>query len=308
MEINFQRHHAAMLLKYSGISFIAGAVNHGFFSGERSLWTAAVGMGLFVVGAVMEHRLTRDHDSDKNDGLFRALLIGALLSIGLGFFTGGLQHFPDSPSRSAWVVPLGCFISIVAFAFDPSFKWKKSSVVYSAILGTFVSLGSYGVWQWLEQNPQYLGAHAHGPQADEGSPVALTALKVDRTVNIRMDDTFRFTPNQLSVKEGETLRLVVTNAGKSPHELVLGSQVEIRNHAEIMKTAISHDDHSSGASITLAPGATGDLVIKFSQAGAFEMACLIPGHYEAGMKGTVKVAMVTSDQSKQKHDHSSHKH
>lgn len=39
MEINFQRHHAAMLLKYSGISFIAGAVNHGFFSGERSLWT-----------------------------------------------------------------------------------------------------------------------------------------------------------------------------------------------------------------------------------------------------------------------------
>jgi uncharacterized cupredoxin-like copper-binding protein len=123
-----------------------------------------------------------------------------------------------------------------------------------------------------------------------------------------MDDTFRFTPNQLSVKEGETLRLVVTNAGKSPHELVLGSEVEIRNHAEIMKTAISHDDHSSGASITLAPGATGDLVIKFSQAGAFEMACLIPGHYEAGMKGTVKVAMVTSDQSKQKHDHGSHKH
>ena len=45
-----------MLLKYSGISFISGAVNHGFFSGERSLWTALVGMVLFVLGAWLEHR------------------------------------------------------------------------------------------------------------------------------------------------------------------------------------------------------------------------------------------------------------
>ena len=44
MTFAFQHHHGAMLLKYSGISFISGAVNHGFFSGERSLWTAAAGM------------------------------------------------------------------------------------------------------------------------------------------------------------------------------------------------------------------------------------------------------------------------
>ena len=47
----FQHQHGAMLLKYSGISFISGAVNHGFFSGERSLWTAAIGIVLFVLGA-----------------------------------------------------------------------------------------------------------------------------------------------------------------------------------------------------------------------------------------------------------------
>jgi hypothetical protein len=56
MTASFQIQHSAMLLKYSGISFISGAVNHGFFSGERSLWTAAVGIVLFVVGAWMEHR------------------------------------------------------------------------------------------------------------------------------------------------------------------------------------------------------------------------------------------------------------
>jgi hypothetical protein len=50
MALTFQAHHASMLLKYAGISFISGAVNHGFFSGERSLWTAGVGIVLFVLG------------------------------------------------------------------------------------------------------------------------------------------------------------------------------------------------------------------------------------------------------------------
>lgn len=54
MTASFEIQHSAMLLKYSGISFISGAVNHGFFSGERSLWTAAIGIVLFVVGAWMD--------------------------------------------------------------------------------------------------------------------------------------------------------------------------------------------------------------------------------------------------------------
>jgi len=126
MSFAFQHHHGAMLLKYSGISFISGAVNHGFFSGERSLWTAAAGMALFVLGAVLEHRLAQD-PSQASRGLLRTLIIGSLLSIGLGFFTGGLQHFPDSPARSAWVVPLGFLISVPALALDGKHAWGRGS-------------------------------------------------------------------------------------------------------------------------------------------------------------------------------------
>ena len=92
MTFAFQHRHGAMLLKYSGIRFISGAVNHGFFSGERSLWTAAIGMVLFVLGALLEHRLSDSVDEPEQSSLLRTLIIGALLSIGLGFFTGGLQH------------------------------------------------------------------------------------------------------------------------------------------------------------------------------------------------------------------------
>ena len=182
MNTNFQLHHGAMLLKYSGISFISGAVNHGFFSGERSLWTAAVGVLLFVLGATMEHRLT-DASDEAPASLSHTLMWGALLSVGLGFFTGGLQHFPDSPSRSAWVVPLGFFISILAMALNGAFRWQRDSTLYTVIGGLLISLLSYGAWQWLEQHPLYLGTHAHaGNEAPEhdhrDSQTGLTSMIV----------------------------------------------------------------------------------------------------------------------------------
>ncbi len=322
MRDSFQHQHAAMLLKYSGISFISGAVNHGFFSGERSLWTAAAGILLFVAGALMLHRL--EDDTGPREGLWKTLLLGALLSVGLGFFTGGLQHFPDSPARSAWVVPLGFAISVPAMALSTSGAWRPASTLYALVAGVLISLGSYGTWQWLERNPQYLGGHAHGAQGhgsgeDHGAAASssgMTALKVDRSIDIRMGDDMRFSPNQIEVKAGETLKLRVYNDGKLPHELVLGTDEEIKQHADEMKKGVPHAAHShgGGAAIALAPGQSGELVVRFAQASTLQMACLIPGHYEGGMRGKVQVnagATPPSNPGKSAsaaHDHSAHKH
>jgi len=326
MTFAFQHHHGAMLLKYSGISFISGAVNHGFFSGERSLWTAAIGMVLFVIGAAMEHRLS-DNPQEQANGLLRTLVLGALLSIGLGFFTGGLQHFPDSPARSAWVVPVGFFISVLALALNSPHEWRTGSTLYTVVVGALVAVGSYGAWQWLERNPQYLGSHGHSHAAaneehhDHSAPTeGLVAQVVGRSIDVRMDDTMRFTPDTLEVKAGETIRLVVHNTGKVEHELVLGSDAQIREHAEAMKQGASHDhdhSHAGAAAITVAPGQTGELVVTFAVAGEVQMACLIPGHYEAGMRGKVQVGSAGSAPAKPAaqapagpaaHDHSTHKH
>ncbi len=314
MSFAFQHHHGAMLLKYSGISFISGAVNHGFFSGERSLWTAAIGMVLFVIGAAMEHRLS-DNPQEQPSGLLQTLALGALLSVGLGFFTGGLQHFPDSPARSAWVVPLGFAISVLALALNSPHEWRPSSTVYTVIVGVLVSVGSYGAWQWLERNPQHLGGHSHGSpeaQAHDNASEVLLAQVVSRSIAVRMDDTMRFSPDTLQVQAGETLRLVVHNAGQVEHELVLGTPAQIRAHAEAMKKGGDHhDDHAGGAAISLAPGQTGELVVTFAKAGTLQMACLVPGHYEAGMRGQVQVSAPSAAPRKAPaaaHDHSTHKH
>jgi uncharacterized cupredoxin-like copper-binding protein len=37
-------------------------------------------------------------------------------------------------------------------------------------------------------------------------------------------------------------------------------------------------------------GKTGGLIWTFNRAGEFDFACLIPGHYQAGMVGKISVA------------------
>lgn len=325
MTFAFQHHHGAMLLKYSGISFISGAVNHGFFSGERSLWTAAIGIVLFVLGAAMEHRLTDSEAEPAQAGLLRTLVLGALLSVGLGFFTGGLQHFPDSPARSAWVVPLGFFISVLALSLSTSHTWQRTTTAYVLVIGALVSAGSYGAWQWLQRHPEWAATghshgddHAHSDAAPHDENHALRtgpmALVVSRSIEVRMDDQMRFTPSSIEVRAGETIRFVVHNAGKTAHEMVLGSDDEIREHAQAMQQGLAHQDghsHGTGAAITVPAGHKGELVVKFDQASTLQMACLIPGHYEAGMRGTVKVsegAASTATPKVAEHDHSTHKH
>lgn len=324
MTSSFQQHHGAMLLKYSGISFISGAVNHGFFSGTRSLWTAAIGIVLFVLGAWLEHRLNANSNDTPSSGLLQTLVLGTLLSIGLGFFTGGLQHFPDSPARSAWVVPLGFFISVLALGLSAPRHWPRAATVYVLVVGTAVSAGSGAAWQWLERHPDLaVTGHSHGETAatDDHHGASLKAgviaQVVSRSITVNMDDTMRFTPSQIDVHAGETIRFVVTNSGRTAHEMVLGSDEDIRAHAEAMKQAAaqgsahgSDHPHGTGAAIRVAAGQTGELVVSFDQATRLQMACLIPGHYEAGMRGTLQVLATPTAPSKpaDPHDHSSHKH
>ena len=318
--VSFQKHHATMLLKYSGISFISGAVNHGFFSGTRSLWTAAMGIVLFVLGAWLEHR----QSEQRSQGLGQALVWGSLLSVGLGFFTGGLQHFPDSPARSAWVVPLGFVLSVLALALSSPSLWRRSASLYVLTGVVLVSAGSWGAYQWLLGHPDFAATgHSHGEASPAQHDAGTLAQVVSRSIAVQMDDQMRFTPSAIEVQTGETIRFVVRNTGRAAHEMVLGSAADIQAHAEAMKqpSSADHDaphSHGTGAAITVAAGQTGELVVSFPQAVTLQMACLIPGHYEAGMRGTVNVspagalskpsATQPAAQPAASHDHSGHQH
>lgn len=114
------------------------------------------------------------------------------------------------------------------------------------------------------------------------------AAAVRRTVEIRMDDAMRFTPARIEVREGETVRFRVRNAGKVLHEMVIGTPEELKAHAEMMKKhpGMEHDEPYMAH---VGAGKRGDMVWNFNRAGTFQFACLIPGHFEAGMVGTIVV-------------------
>ncbi len=113
--------------------------------------------------------------------------------------------------------------------------------------------------------------------------------RVDRTIHIRMTDQMRFEPSKISVRAGETLRLVHHNSGKVMHEMVIGTRVDLEEHAALMRKnpGMEHDEPYM---THVASGKEGEVVWQFNRAGEFEFACLIPGHFEAGMRGTIVVA------------------
>lgn len=144
------------------------------------------------------------------------------------------------------------------------------------------------------------GPGAHAGQGGHSAPKAITktqtdwgiagdAEKVTRTIRIQMTDDMRFAPDTISVKLGETIRFEVVNAGKVMHEMVIGTQKELDAHAAMM---LKHPnmEHDEPYMAHVAPGANERLVWQFNRAGAFHFACLIPGHYQAGMTGRITVS------------------
>lgn len=136
-------------------------------------------------------------------------------------------------------------------------------------------------------------AHAKkaAPVVKEQKPwgIAGDAKSAKRTIEVRMSDQMRFMPDNIDVKQGETIRFVHKNDGRIMHEFVLGTKKDLDEHAALM-AKFPGMEHDEPYMAHVAPGKTGEIVWTFNRAGEFDFACLIPGHYDAGMVGKVKVA------------------
>jgi uncharacterized cupredoxin-like copper-binding protein len=147
------------------------------------------------------------------------------------------------------------------------------------------------------------GALAHGdahpgtagPVAREQKPWGIAGeSRGARTVEVRMGDDMRFHPQRIEVREGETVRFVVRNGGKLLHEMVIGTGEELRAHAELMRR-FPKMEHDEPYMTHVKAGAKGEMLWNFNRPGTFQFACLVPGHFEAGMTGTIVVRPATPE-------------
>ena len=131
------------------------------------------------------------------------------------------------------------------------------------------------------------GAHdAHFSAGVPGNP-----KKPARTVKVIMREDGKkmlFEPAQIAVRKGEQIRFVLQNDGTESHEFVLATVEENHKHGELMKK-YPKMEHADPNARRLTPYTDGEILWKFTKKGSFEFACLIPGHYEAGMHGVVTV-------------------
>jgi uncharacterized cupredoxin-like copper-binding protein len=103
-----------------------------------------------------------------------------------------------------------------------------------------------------------------------------------------MSDQMRFTPDRIEVKAGETVRISLKNDGNILHEMVIGTKQVLDAHAAMM-LKFPKMAHSAAYMAHVPPGKTGSIVWNFNKPGEFDFACLIAGHYQAGMVGKIKV-------------------
>ena len=133
--------------------------------------------------------------------------------------------------------------------------------------------------------------YAHGGEERFSAGEPGDPNKPFRVVEITMqeaDGTMSYQPNAIEVKRGEQIKFIITNAGLLAHEFILASTADNLKHAELMKKYpdMEHDDPNGK---TVRPGAKAEILWRFTKTGTFEFSCLIPGHREAGMVGTVTV-------------------
>jgi uncharacterized cupredoxin-like copper-binding protein len=145
-----------------------------------------------------------------------------------------------------------------------------------------------------------LDASAHGDEVHKkkaGAPkkeqvpwgIAGERRLARRTVAVQMLDSMRFVPERLAVRLNETVRFTIRNTGKLMHEFVIGTKEENAKHAALM-VKFPDMEHDEPYMAHVAPGKSGEIVWTFNRAGEFEFACLIAGHYQAGMSGQIRVA------------------
>jgi uncharacterized cupredoxin-like copper-binding protein len=145
---------------------------------------------------------------------------------------------------------------------------------------------------WAGESPTgHSRSHNHSQAGSFSAGEPGNPKKPSKTVQVTMgewDGKMLFAPARLEIRKGDQIKFVLRNDGELDHEFVLANTAENLKHAEAMQ---KNPDmvHEEPNGRQLAPKKTSEIVWKFTKAGEFEYACLIPGHREAGMVGTIVV-------------------
>ncbi len=158
-------------------------------------------------------------------------------------------------------------------------KYPRIVAVLAAALTAILAAATVGV------------AYGHGDEHETAYGKPGDPKKPARIVQVVMreqDGRMIFIPDKLRVRKGEQIRFQLRNNGEIDHEFVVGTVEENLKHMKEMEKNpdMEHDDPNAKR---LKPKTTGEIVWQFTKAGTFDFSCMIPGHRQSGMFGTIVV-------------------
>jgi uncharacterized cupredoxin-like copper-binding protein len=117
------------------------------------------------------------------------------------------------------------------------------------------------------------------------------AADATRVIEISANDNFTFDPDALQVTAGEVVTFRVTNDGKIPHDFVIGDAAVQDEHEEEMQNMADSDSMAQDDpnAFVIDAGETKEMTWLMTTSGEIIMGCHQPGHYAAGMKGTIDI-------------------
>ena len=136
------------------------------------------------------------------------------------------------------------------------------------------------------------------------------ANNVSRVIKVIMYDNY-YEPSSFQINAGETIKFEVENAGELVHEFNIANKMMHIKHQPEMEKMVENEilfadsidkdkmkkmakmdksmGHSHSNSVLLEPKQKGDIIWKFVNAINIEVACNVPGHYQAGMIAKVNI-------------------
>ncbi|MCA1408985.1 copper oxidase [Ensifer sp. IC3342] len=167
----------------------------------------------------------------------------------------------------------------------PIFNQPKDHTMKPAILGLLVAALATPALA----SGNHAGGHGEAMAVGEPGKKANASQTIRVTMKETSDGKMLFTPSSFKVRKGQTIVFAIRNAGELDHEFVLDQEDKIMEHKAVMEKfpEMEHDDPNA---IRLAAGESGEIIWKFTNDGTFKIACLVPGHYDAGMHGDISVA------------------
>ena len=128
--------------------------------------------------------------------------------------------------------------------------------------------------------------------------------EVSKVIEVKMYDNY-YEPSQFKINKNQTIKFIVYNYGELVHEFNIATKVmHLKHQPEMMKMVeneillvdkidkkkmkeLAKKDHSlshsHSNSVLLEPDQSGEIIWKFNTNTDIEIACNVPGHYEAGM-------------------------